>query len=125
MPDRRGVIDLTFVSHVRPDLGLRRLRRTLETGEIRYEILRGRVEVREIGASGGEAERIEFQGKGARLEVRLLERGSDGFKLLAPLARGEPADGIPLRRLELRIRAAEIPAFGGFYAEDGSRRPGR
>jgi hypothetical protein len=123
IPDRRGVLVLTFPSSGRSDIGLRNLMKHLRDDRgLSYVIRRGTLHVRQLGAD--EAERVDFNGAGADLIARLLPYGSDGDRLLAPLA-DKSDNPRSLRRIQLEIARDGVPEQSGFYLEDGERRPGR
>ncbi len=121
IPDRRGVLYLTFVSQGRPDLGLTRLRQNLETGELAYHITRGRLQIRPVGAPPDATIPLDFQGKDAALRVRVLRSSSDGFRMLESLARDDPAAN-RLRRVRFSIEGLEPSPFQGDYLETARRR---
>ena len=53
-----------------------------------------------------------------------MPHGSDGYRLLTPLA-DKSANPRSLRRLQLEISRDGTPEQSGFYLEDGERRPVR
>lgn len=124
MRDRRGVLYLTFVSHQdRTDHGLSRFRRTVEDGEISYTIVRGKLQVREIGSSE-EALSLDYAGLEGRLTARLIKKRSDGDKLLGPYAH-EHGVTAAMRRLTFDFEAENLPGQRGWYLEDAERKPGQ
>ena len=123
--DRRGVLYLTFVSQQdRTDVGLSRLRRTLEDGEISYTIVRGKLRVREIGNPDAEPLTLDYAGLEGKLTARVIKRLSDGDKLLGPYAR-EKGVQPDMRRLSFLLHADTLPQQRGWYLEDPSRKPGQ
>ena len=125
MRDRRGVLYLTFVSQQdRTDVGLSRLRKTLEDGEISYTIVRGKLRVREIGNPAAEPLTLDYRGLEGELTARVIKRLSDGDKLLGRYAR-EKGVGPAMRRLAFRLQADTLPEQRGWYLEDEHRKPGQ
>ncbi len=118
VPDRRGVLYLTYVSQLRFDVGLTRLRKTLEDGGISYEITRGNMRIRHFGEPESDPVMIDFTKKDATLDITLLRPNTDGYKLLKPLAKSEDADRHRLRRLIFDISGTESDSFRGYYLED-------
>ena len=125
VPDRRGVLYLTFVSHGRPEMGLSNLRRTLEDGEISYRVTRGRLRIRDLSRPDEGARIDDYQGRSATLTVRLIQAGSDGDKLLTPFAAAQELGAFGLRRVSFEWRGDELAGYRGYYLEDGERRPGQ
>lgn len=123
VPDRRGVLILTYLSHGRPDIGLANLRKNLaEQRALTYSIRRGTLQVRQLGSDAA-PERLELAGSGTDLTVSLIAPGSDGDKLLGPLAK--KSGDASLRRLRFELAGDGIPGQHGYYLEDGERRPGQ
>ena len=122
IPDRRGVLYLTFVSQGRSDVGLTRLRQNLESGELAYEITRGRLQIRPFGTPGEAVIPLDFAGEDAKLRVRVLRSSSDGFRMLKSLAGDDPA-ARRLRRVSFTIEGVEPSPFQGDYLEAVRRRP--
>jgi hypothetical protein len=119
VPDRRGVVYLTFRSSGRTDLGPSDFRQRMRDGELRYHVERGRVHVTPIGGDA-EPEVRTFSGSGWELVVRLLERSDDGFRMLKRHA-GPATPGAPLpRAIEVRLEGPDDYSVGGFYIENVS-----
>ena len=122
VPDRRGVFYMTFVSHGRSDIGLTRLRQNLEEGSLHYEITRGKINVRHIGANSEEDRVVDFADVDAGLEVSFLDRGTDGYRLLTTLVKRDGLEGQPLRRLRFEVSGVEPGTYVGDYLEVPRRR---
>ena len=124
VPDRRGVIYLTFTSQRRLDLGVTRMRHNLDDGGLSYRVTRGKLRIRDVGA-GVEPRTIDFAHKETYLHVSLVKRGSDGDKLLSRFA--EKRDPLRrMRRLAIEVSGPDVEtATAGYYLEDPERVPGR
>lgn len=121
VPDRRGVLFITFLAPDRPDVGLSQLRRELEDGELTYQVRRGRLRVRALGDDADEPREVDLAGGRTELVVRLVPPTSDAGKLLARYAAGEGPEGAALRRLEIELRKEGVSLLRVPYLEDGSR----
>jgi hypothetical protein len=121
LPDRRGVIYLTFRSFGRPDLGTRDFRLRLEDGVLDYPVQDGKLHVRPIGGEEDAARVVDFGGGKGALRVHLLSPTSDGWRLLSRF-RGEPvAREDPRRRLQFELSEEGEPALRGYYLETARR----
>jgi hypothetical protein len=121
LPDRRGVLYFTFRSLGRPDLGTRDFRLQLETGALDYPVQSGSLRIRPLGAPAEAARVVDFAGAAGALEVRMLQPGSDGWRVLSG-GRGEPLPAANARRrLEFRVQHAGEPALHGYYQEVARR----
>ncbi len=124
LPDRRGVLYLTYRWHVRPDLGTSDFRRALASGPLRYTIERGTLRQRPIGTAEGPVSVVEFEGAGAELVVSDVARGSDGDKLLGTPRTSAAGKGrrsrVP-RRFVIEIQGHKDFSFRGYFLEDERR----
>jgi hypothetical protein len=123
VPDRRGIVYLTYRSNRRADLGAADFRRALRDGSLRYSIEGGQLQERVLGSNTSEPRVVTFDGRNAELIVSLVKAGSDGDKLLkhhTPTA--PPSDGqrVP-RRLTFQIEGPDDFSFTGHFIEDLKR----
>jgi hypothetical protein len=117
VPDRRGVLYVTYRSYSRTDMGLTDFKRTLRKGELLYHIVGGGLRVREVG-TGSEPREIRFEDRDYPLRVKPVLPGSDGDKLLAPYREGSPPGEDARRRLVFEIEGPEEFKFSGAFIED-------
>lgn len=121
IPDRRGVLYLTYIAQDRSDIGLSDFRHSIRDGEVTYQVTRGRLRVRPIGDAETEPLVLEFEGRQGALTVSRLRPTSDGYKLLAPFAREQGVERLPLRRLSFRLELPDAASVRGYYLEDAKR----
>jgi hypothetical protein len=120
IPDRRGVLYLTYRSRKRTDTGMADFKRTIKHGRLRYYVVDGEFRVRPVGQRDLEPEVIRF-GKGDYpLLVRPVLRHSDGDKLLEQY-RDEANGPDSRRRLHFEIEGPDEFRFGAAFIEDGRR----
>lgn len=84
LPDRRGILHLSFRGQTREDLGLSFFRNELRDGEIEYHVEDGRLLTREIGTEA-EPVTIEFDDD-AQFIMRELTPRSDPARMLERFA---------------------------------------
>lgn len=117
VPDRRGVLYLTYRSRGRTDTGMADFKRTMKAGEIRYYVVGGEFRVRPVGQPDGEPRVIRFGDGDYPLVVRPVLPHSDGDKLLEQLREG--SDGADaLRRLRVEIEGPDEFRFAAAFIED-------
>jgi hypothetical protein len=123
VPDRRGVVYLTYRSHRRADLGTADFRRALRDGRLRYAIEGGQLQERVLGGNATEPRVVTFDGRDVELIVSLVKPGSDADKLLrhhTPITPAPEGQRAP-RRLTFQIEGPEDFSFTGHFIEDLSR----
>jgi hypothetical protein len=117
VPDRRGLLYVTYRSHSRTDMGLTDFRRTLKKGEVVYYIVGGGLRIREVG-TGAEPRKIRFEDRDYPLRVKPVQAHSDGDKLLAPYREEHAGEEDRRRRLRFEIEGPEEFTFSGAFIED-------
>lgn len=126
LPDRRGVLQITFRGQTREDLGVSYFRRELDDGEVEYHVQAGRLRTREIG-SEADPVTVEFDDD-AQLIIRELEPRSDPARMLARFATQQGLQGV--QPFELEISSDEQRSFKLWVVKDnladasGHRAPG-
>jgi hypothetical protein len=119
VPDRRGVLYVTYRSNRRPDMGLADFRRAFKKEALRYHIVGGELRFRELGAEGAQV--IRF-GKGDHpLLVRRVQKQSDAHRLLADYEKEDAAEPDRRRRLVFHIEGPDGFTYEGAFIEAQSR----
>ncbi|MEE8558224.1 MAG: hypothetical protein V3T14_10105 [Myxococcota bacterium] len=118
LPDRRGVLYVTYRSHRRPDMGINDFRRALRSGDLRYPVVSGQLGIRPIGSEDRKV--IHFDEE-YTLHVRPVGRHSDGEKLLALFMNERLGSKDPRRRLWFELEGPEGVAFAGAFIEAEGR----
>lgn len=121
IPNRRGVLYLTFPSHGRRDLGVSEFRRLMERGEARYPIVGGRLVLREIGKPDDAPREISFNEEAGTLVVRNVDRGTPGEKLIARYLTAHGRERRIPRALSFEWIMPQGESFRTVMAEDPSR----
>jgi len=117
IPDRRGILYLTFRSHERPDLGIKDFQRRLREGALHYPIRAGQLRERGFGEEKQQSRTIKFSRRGINLIIRPIHHGSDADKLLSRYTEGKPALR-QARRFELEIQGPDEFGYRGYFIED-------
>ena len=117
VPDRRGVLYVTYRSNRRPDMGLTDFRRTVRKGTIVYHIVGGQLRIRDVGEEA-EPRVVRFEDRDYPLRLRPVLPHSDGDRLLARYREEAPPDEDPSRQLWFEIEGPEDFAFLGAFIED-------
>ncbi len=116
LPDRRGVLHLTYKSLRRRDFGVADFRRELARGPLEYQIIGGRLQLREIGNREAEPTILVFEGERPFM-VGPVPLGSDGEKLLrSAYPRADQ------RRFHFEFSGPDDFRFSGYYLEDPNAR---
>jgi hypothetical protein len=120
IPDRRGVLYLTYRSRRRTDTGMADFKRTIKGRELRYHVVDEEFRIRPVGQPDIEPRVIRF-GKGDYpLLVRPILPHSDGAKLLEQY-RDDDNGPDPRRRLRFELEGPDEFRFGAAFIEDDSR----
>jgi hypothetical protein len=118
LPDRRGILYLTFRSHERTDLGMADFRRRMRDGELRYPIQDGQLREREFGETKAKPRVVKFDRRGVEFLVRDIRAGSDADKLLARYTEAASPRAYRPRRLEFEITGPDDYVYRGYFIED-------
>jgi hypothetical protein len=121
VPDRRGVLYVTYRSNRRADMGLTDFRRTIRKGALVYHIVSGQLRIRDVDEHG-EPRVVRFEDRDYPLRIRPVLPQSDGDKLLAPYRGDHPPEADPRRRLRFEIEGPEQFTFVGAFIEEEPRR---
>jgi hypothetical protein len=121
VPDRRGVLYVTYRSNRRPDMGLTDFRRTIRKGSLVYHIVAGQLRIRNVDEDG-EPRVVRFEDRDYPLHIRPVLPHSDGDRLLAPYRGDRPPEEDPRRRLRFEIEGPESFTFVGAFIEEEPRR---
>jgi hypothetical protein len=120
VPDRRGVLYVTYRSNRRQDMGLTDFRRTARKGVLVYHIVGGQLRIREVGKEA-EPRVVRFEDRDYPLRIRAVMPHSDGDRLLAPYRDDHPPGEDPRRRIRLEIEGPEGFTFVGAFIEGDPR----
>jgi hypothetical protein len=121
VPDRRGVLYVTYRSNKRADMGAADFRRTLREGVVRYEIVGGELRVRALEGDAEAPRTVPFLGGDHSLLVRPVLPQSDGAKILERYRTEHSEQDDARRSVLLEIEGPESFRFSGTFIEDDRR----
>ncbi len=124
LPDRRGVMYVHFRYHERKDLGVADFRRLIKSGQLVYHVHRGLFKEQPIGGDESQGTLTKLEGGDSRIEVSMVQTGSDADKLLGRFQPDEPPtteSPFPARRLTLRFYGPEGLLFESHVVEAPGR----
>ena len=111
LPDRRGVLYLTYKSLRRRDFGVADFRRQLQRGPLEYSIIGGHLQLREIGNRDSAPTTLVFEKEWPFTVGRVLD-GSDGDKLLRTVSARAGQ-----RQFHFEFSGPDDFRFSGYYLE--------